>query len=324
MISIAERLRPFSHQPGTKCLIPGSQYFIEAFPALVKIRTLSGDLVKEIVLDIQGPLKQFTTMQDLERGCATLFSELYHFHILPNLEVVFQKNPPLPSLKLQERLSLGCHKKQDWEAIKKRCDFREIFPYWFRLGSLLNLPARKSDEGGVFSLLKTSYEALYSHRPETILSNFKSLFLAGFSSMLVPRAFDDDYQGILPSNLTESQESPLYLLSEGSALIRSLFILAAENEISILPNLPPEFFSGRMVNVSCSSYGNIDFEWSKKTIRRVCFHAQKDGEILLHFPSKMKFFRLRTDMREKGRILACGDSLEIKSGSQYLLDRFQK
>src|SRR5689334_22585384 len=117
MISIAERLKPFSHQPGAKCLLPESPYLVEAFPALVRIKTLSGEIIKEIPLPIEGPLEQFTLMQNLERGCVTLFSEAYYFHILPNLEVVFQKNPPLPPLKTEERLSLGSHKKQEWEAI---------------------------------------------------------------------------------------------------------------------------------------------------------------------------------------------------------------
>ena len=95
MLSIAERLRPFSHQPGTLCLIPGTTFVVEAFPALVRIREFSGELLKELPVDVSGPPEQFTVMQDLERGCVTLFSEQYHFHILPSLEIVFQKTPPL-------------------------------------------------------------------------------------------------------------------------------------------------------------------------------------------------------------------------------------
>jgi hypothetical protein len=324
MISIAERLKPFSHMPGTRCLIPGSQYLVEAFPALIRIREFSGAISKEVVLDIEGPLKQFTLVQDLERGCVTLFSELYHFHLLPNLDLMFQKNPPLPPLRVQERLSLGSHKKQEWEAIKKRGDFREIFPLWFRLGSLLNLPPRQGDDRGVFSLLKPLQESLYTHRPERVLPYFEKLFLAGFSQMLVPRIVDEDFQGILSNQTPLSEDSPLYLLSEGSALIRSLFILTAQNEISILPNLPPEFFEGRMLHLSCPPYGKVDLEWSKKTIKRVHFHAVKDGQLTFHFPSGMRHFRVRSDEHERGRRYACGDSLEIKSGSHYLLDQFQK
>jgi len=324
MISIAERLRPFSHQPGAKCLIPASPYIVEAFPSLVRVKHMDGTVVKEVLLDIPGPLTQFTLMQDLERGCVTIFSELYRVHVLPNLEISYQKNPSCPAWKVQERLSLGCHKKQEWEAIKNRGDFREIFPLWFRLGASLELPLRQGDDRGVFSLFKKTQLSLFSHRPEEILPQFKKLFLAGFGQMLVPRAFDADHQGILEETAPLSEDSPLYLLSEGSALIRSLFLLTAENEISVLPNLPPEFDAGRMVKMRCPPYGLLDFEWSKKTIRRLHFHAEKDGEVIFYFPAQMRTFRLRQDFREKGRVYTCGESLEIKSGSHYLLDQFQK
>jgi hypothetical protein len=124
--------------------------------------------------------------------------------------------------------------------------------------------------------------------------------------------------------MTLGNESPLYLLSEGSALIRSLFFTAEKNEFFVLPNLPPTFFSGRMIDISCFPYGVAHLEWSKKTIRRLNFEAHSSGEICFHFPSQMRRFRLRKHLRDSGQIYACGDSLEIKSGSLYLLDQFQK
>lgn len=322
IISIASRLKPFSHHPGARCLIPGTDYVVEAFPALVRIREFTGAIVKEVTLDVKGPLNQFTLMQDLERGCVTLFSEIYNFHILPSLEIVFQKNPPLPPLKVRERLSLGSHKKQEWEGIKRRCDFREIFPLWFRLGACLNLPPYQGDHQGVFSLLKGVRESIATHQPEMILPRFKNLFLAGFSQMLLPRSLDEDHQGIL--DLPPSKDSPLYLLTEGSALIRSLFLLSADNEISILPNLPPQFSEGRMLHLACSPYGTVDLEWSKKMIRRVHFHALQDGEVRFHFHPSLRSFRLRQERDERGISMTCGNLLEIKSGSHYLLDQFQK
>lgn len=323
MITIAERLKPFSHVPGTSCLLPGTEYLVECFPTLIRIKNFSGQVIKEVTLDLQGPLREFTLMQDLERGCITLFSEFYRFHILPNLEVVFQKNPPLPPLKVEERLSLGSHKKQDWESIKKRCDFHEIFPLWLRLGSLLNLPPREGDDRGVFSLLKKVREASYAHHPEGILPAFEQLFRAAFGKMFVPRASDEDHQGILTST-EKSDDSPLYLLTEGAEIIRSLFFLASENEFSLLPNLPPEFSEGRMLHLNCSLYGKANLEWSKKMIKKVHFKAEREGEIIFHFPPDIRRFRLREALQEKGIFLAAGESLEIKSGCHYLLDQFQK
>ena len=154
VIQIAKRLRPFSHEPGSCCQIPGTSYLVEAFPALVRIKEYSGSVIQEFPLQIQGPLKQFTVMQDLERGCVTLFSEQYHIHILPNLEVVHTKHPHLLPLSHQERLSLGSHKKLDVDRMRRKNDIYALFPMWFKLGGLLKLPPRGGDERGMFSLLK--------------------------------------------------------------------------------------------------------------------------------------------------------------------------
>jgi hypothetical protein len=324
MIEIAGRLRPFSHQPGCLALIPGTGYLVEAYPTLIRITDLKRVVVKEVAIDVQGPLKQFTAMQDLERGCITLFSELYRVHVLPNLEISFRKNPPCPAPASQERLACGSHKKQEWGRIRYACDFSEIFPLWFRLGSLLTLPPRLGDNRGTFSLLERCRLSLIAHRPEQIIPAFERLFLAGFGDLMVPRAIDSEFQGILDLQEAPSSDSPLYLLSEGAQLIRSLFLLQASNEVAILPNLPPELFAGRMLHISLPPFGIVDFEWSKKRIQRLQFFAQKDGIITFYFPPPLKHFRMRQTRNERGKTYVNGESLEIKSGSHYLLDQFQK
>jgi hypothetical protein len=225
---------------------------------------------------------------------------------------------------VKERLCFGCHKKQEWEEIRKRCDMREIFPFWLRLGSLLTLAPRQGEDLGIFTLLKRCRDACDSQRPETIAAAFQKLFLAGFGHLCVPRSTDEEYHGILPLDAAASEDSPLYLLTEGAALIRSLFVRSSEKEISLLKHLPPEFFSGRMLHVACMPYGVLDLEWSKKTIRRVHFHAMQDAELLFHFSPTIRRCRVRQRVGEKGEPLLRGDSLVIKSGSHYLLDRFEK
>lgn len=324
-IRIAQKLRPFSHRPNTVCLIPGTGYVVQACPTLFRIKDLSGNLLKEMPLSVQGPLDQFTMIQDLERGCVTIFSEAYRYHVLPNLKIISRKNPGLPPLVSQERLSLGSHKKQDWESIVRRGDFKEIFPIWFRLGSLLKLPKREGKDLGMFELLKQCRDAVDSSASEKIIPVFRNLFLAGFSNMLLPRLFDEDFQGILPATAPLSEASPLYLLSEGAEIIRSLFIsVENENKIAILPHLPPEFFAGRMVHLDCAGLGTLDLEWSKKTVRSVAFYSSQNAEITFKFRSSLRSFRLRQTLKEQGRRVACGDSLEIKSDRLYLLDQFKK
>lgn len=324
MISIAQRLIPFSLLPNTSCLIPGTPYKVVVFHSLAIIYDLNQNVIKKVKLDIKGPLKRFTVEQNLERGCVTVWSEQFRYHILPNLEVVFQKNPNLPPTANQERLSFGVHKKQEWEQIRKRRDFQEIFPLWFRLGRLLKLPPREREEGGMFSLLQGCREAIESHRPETIFPAFEKLFLAGFEGMFVPRLKDEEFQGILPPPLSDVQSSPLYLLQEGAQLIRSLFVSSLERGVALLPHLPPECFAGRFCQVCCSPYGELDLEWSKKQIRSLVFRARISGEITFQFPPSLHHFRVRLNRRDRGKVYTCGETLEIKLGSHYLLDQFQK
>ncbi|MFT4552401.1 MAG: hypothetical protein ACI9S8_001026 [Chlamydiales bacterium] len=70
-ISIAGRLRPYSHTPGTHCVLPGSLISLQVFPALIRFEELSSSpsLPKsEISIGINGPMKEFTVRQDLEQG----------------------------------------------------------------------------------------------------------------------------------------------------------------------------------------------------------------------------------------------------------------
>lgn len=70
-ITIAERLRPFTHIPGNVFILPGSTLRVQVFPALLRIHDISQPshpLVADVSLDIQGPLNDFIAMQDLESG----------------------------------------------------------------------------------------------------------------------------------------------------------------------------------------------------------------------------------------------------------------
>lgn len=270
-------------------MIPGTDVVVRAYPTRIYV----GEKLFEI--NIEGPLKQFTVMQDLERGCVTVFSEKYRYYVLPTLEVVEKRPPTLENL---ERLELGVNKKQEWEAIDKRCDLKEILPFWFRLGSLLDVPPRETPDEGLFALLKRG--------------EFEKLFLAGFGDLLVPRSRDTDYQGIVPDS--ETPGSPLYLLSVGAKAIRALFVTADETSLT-LPKNP--FASGRFLNLRCP-FGELDYEWSKKQVRTVKIRASCDLALTLHLAPAIKRFRC------EGKIYNRGDLLEIKSGGHYVLDQFQK
>ncbi|QLH35365.1 MAG: hypothetical protein HWD61_03745 [Parachlamydiaceae bacterium] len=52
-----------------------------------------------------------------------------------------------------DRLSLGNHKSQDWDMVKRRGDLTEILPVWLRLGQIVHQPSFVAYEG-TLDLLK--------------------------------------------------------------------------------------------------------------------------------------------------------------------------
>lgn len=318
-IKIAERLRPYSHIPGTYCILPGSSRRLQVFPAFIRVHDLAGPhpkLIEETALDIQGPVKDFTVLQDLEKGIIKVWGHAAKGFFRNEYAVPSPSNSP--SI---DRLSLGWHKAQDWSAMQERKAMEEIFPIWFRLGQ--NTPHYPSKPAGTIFLLEKCRQIIQERKTTEIIQAFRNLFLCGFEGMLSPRLKDEQHQGFeLPPLDTEA--SPLFLLSEGAKLIRSLFFKQNEQSISILPALPPEFHCGRLVNVSCAGLGILDMEWSKKTIRRMIFHAHRDSEIVFVFRANLKKFRLRENAYDQGRWTACDEQIKIQSGNTYFLDNFQR
>ncbi len=215
-----------------------------------------------------------------------------------------------------ERLSLGMHKAQEWEKIHTRLDFREIFPIWMRLASWVPSSSATSQTG--------NFQLLEKCRQESTLKAFESLFLAAFEGVLVPRLIDTDYQGInvpVPDSKL-NPISPLPLLREVGELIRSLFFQENPEEFEILPLLPPEFHCGRMTGVETSEGHLLDFEWTKRKLRRLRLISPKGGEVCLQLPKGLKTCRIKlgrkTLKESSGKI-----KLELKSNEIIHLDRFE-
>jgi len=315
-IEIRARLYPFSHTPGVACLLPSTSHRVEVFPSLIRC----GE--HEWPLEVEGPSARFTVVQDLEHSCVTVFSESYHVHLLPDLTLVSGKRPKNTSVSLP-RYHFGDHKKLEWERVKARCHMGEVFPLWLRLGQLLRLPHVPIDTSGMFSLLTKCEEVISEHKPERILPAFKKVFLAGFEGMMIPRNQDSEHQGILPSKAEISTTSPLYLLTWGAELIRSLFFRSYGQELVILPELPPELFAGRIVGETFT-FGTCDIIWSKKELTALVLHAQTSGEIHLHFPPMWSSFRLKRGKHTHCQRIPCGTPLAIEAGEHYVLDCFEK
>lgn len=335
-IKIAERLRPFSHLPGAVCLLPGMGCTVQAFPTLLRV---GGDW--EMALEIAGPVRNFTVQQNLEEGRVTVFGTspagFFRYHVVAlegEIGIDFEKFPvakegiKIPSAVVKggasaERLSLGSHKAQDWELLRRRGDLREIFPVWVKLGGGLPSPEERGiPSEGMFSLLRRCVDLVEEGNRTGLYQAFLNLFQAGFYSMLTPRLRDDDYQGLVSLD-PPGEGSPLLLLKEGERLIRSLFFKEEGEELSLLPCLPVEFHSGRYLNLTTAKGDQLDIEWAKKSLRRAVVRPAGFHPLRLTFPKEIKTFRVRTALQERGDVLSAASPLP-PSHLPLFLDRFEK
>lgn len=364
-ISIATRLKPFSHSPGVFCILPGSKYRLQIFPTLIRVEDLLGPFphpVAQIAIGFEGPINDFTVLEDLEKGRIRVWGKTAQgymrysivtasndgiaiisekmpiqgwkcsgewklLHQQENMDV-FGRNPLIDLSTFiappSDCLSLGSHKSQEWEMIHRRRDLAEIFPIWMRLGQLIPPVASLSSEG-TGTLLFECQQHISAKEKELVLPSFERLYMAAFEGILSPRFNDDQHQGfnLKPVDMT-SKTSPLALLSQGAQLIRSLFIQTQETNIQILPVLPSQFHCGRLINNRIPQIGSLDFEWSKKVIRRMLLKSEQEAELSFSFQKEIKRYRLRESLMDKGKIIDPNSPIPIKKGQQYLFDNFER
>ncbi|MEI8365387.1 MAG: hypothetical protein WCF65_03120 [Parachlamydiaceae bacterium] len=343
LIKIAERLRPFSHQPGTPVVLPGSTLRLKVYPERVVVENIAGPVpvaVETLSFHVEGPLEQFTILQDLEKGCVVVWGHgplgfvRYRLHASKNgTKVLCYREKGLAqetsviaeevfSMPEVETLSLGNHKGQDWALIRRRMNMEEILPLWHRLGQLV--PSQQHnpqpDETSLFAKLR---HTIGSSSPEQILPCFRDIFLAGFEGSLSPRLTDEDHQGICQGPIIAA-DSPVDLLVEGAALIRSLFVQHTGTTIALLPALPPSFHCGRLVNVACQAAGKLSIEWSKKDPRCVTFSATEDQVLTFRFSQEKTRCRLRTSHKDRGIEFLSNSHLQVIAGQHYWFDNFKK
>ncbi len=344
MIEIRDRFCPFSHTPGIKCLLPGSFVIVQVFPGKLYLEDLQNGLSREFFWDIQGPVRGFTCEEDLEKGIVRVFgnSEGKFFrYTISSLEkgvqIHLEKGYLGDELKSgkkilpfktfvpfsnKERLSLGVNKQQEWEMVRRRLDFREIFPFWLKLANFFQ-PLTRRDFSGTAVILKECQSKIEKAQKKEVLLSFEKLFLSSFSAMLVPRLFDDEYQNLVKVKEITSNEDPFIILTEGARLIRRLFIEEKTSSLSLLPCLPASFTSGRFINLALA-FGTLDMEWSKKILRRVILKANKKANLNLTLQPEIKRFRMRFSTKERGSTLLNETSIILEPGRSYLFDRFLK
>jgi hypothetical protein len=356
-LSIAQKLHPFSHQNGTKFLLPQTSFCVQVYPTRLEFTDLEGrEAPFFIELDFAGPVVDFTAELDLERGVLRIFGTTQKGYMRylalarkDGIQLKLEKAPGdqvmcrlsstptaycltkgesllVPMLlrdadgqKSEERLSLGMHKAQNWEFVRRRCDFKEIFPIWLALGHWV--PTKETE--GNYSLLEECRKNIETKNKAELLGSFQKLFLACFDGVLVPRLVDTEHQGIVKQ--IESDALPLPLLTKGASLIRSLFVQEMAGKIAILPCLPAEFHCGRMTGVQIDRVA-LDFEWSKKSLRRLRIVSPLDAEVCLNLRT-IRSCRLRygRGISKKAAIASDGSLIVSLAPNQpAFLDRFEK
>lgn len=357
-LNIGQKLVVFSHIPGKKCILPGSCYCVQAYVSRLIIKNCENESSNEeidILLDIKGPVKNFTISQNLEKcfvEVSGVSNEGYFRYILAvegnKINLVLFKIPkksinisingknnnsykksdvlsfPIKRIKENdsfEKLFLGMNKKLDIEKIAFREDLKEILPIWFNLSQ--TVPSLDEKIVGTCNLLKDLKEAIENKKD--IKMPFIKAYKACFYDIFVPRLIDDQYQGIYDvDEKIPSDSSSFVILTYAKHIIRSMFFEQNDNTLKILPFLFKDFHSGRFLNIYCKDIGSVDIEWSKKLIRRMVLRAKKDTNIKLVLQPAIKNFRVRENNGDRGKLFLKNDKIFIKENNIYYFDRFKK
>ncbi|MDR2539216.1 MAG: hypothetical protein LBC45_01110 [Chlamydiales bacterium] len=335
-ITIAHRMRPFSHKMGSIFLLPKTHFKVELFPTLLRFTDLENRIEPiEIRLFLKGPIQSFTAELNLETGSICVFGRTLDGYIRYSLSyetskllLFCEKAPSLLQLQyqdtlsqlkpkqtatipvpfclekaqgLQERLHLGIHKAQDWDLMQRRLNIQELFPFWFALAQWVPPITYENSDQGMFSLIHKCQAAIEKKEKLQVVDCFKNVFLAAFEGVFVPRLFDSDYQGII--DVKEKVFPITALLLKSAKLLRKLFFIEEEHAFSILPCVPPELHCGRLIQLQTTKLDRIDIEWSKKRLRRMFLQTSNTRPLLCQLPKEISSCRLRVHRKDKGQKL---------------------
>ena len=343
-IHIAQKLTPFSHTSWFRTVIPRTTCLAEIFPTALHVQEWQGSTYKTL-FKLTGPVKGFTVQLDAQKGALRVFGRAnegafsYLLFAEDQALYLFLEKGPLPfPLKMKqhlidleafqkegtnERLSLGMHRKQEWDQVIRRGDLREIFPAWLMLGSLSPSSDEKAaKKEGNYSLLTACRTVVEKREKLKVLPAFENLFAASFSGLLVPHLNDPRFLGL--SMPTRKSLSPLPLFKESARLIRCLFFQEEGELFSLLPLLPPSFHAGRFLSIQTKEGDSIDLEWTKKLLRRVIIRPAKMRAVQLQLQKPLRTFRVRKGRKDRGCSVSASDLLTLTAGSSLYLDRFQK
>lgn len=364
-IRIAQRFLPYCHDAGMTCLLPGTAVSVRVYPTSVEC-TLIGEGAPQplgtIPIPVEGPVHGLTGSLDLERGSLRIWGESRrgYFRYRLSLErepevrlILLPERSPeqqtehgtlfgketsllLPSsvdaalpTRPRERLSLGCHKAQDWTLIRRRQLMAEWMPLWHWCGQWHRQPADTCASWIDESSLRGMWaRALATSDADAATAAATTLYQTAFDGFFVPTPHTSHLMGagLLPT----AAENATSLLADGALLIRSLFVIdddadtSATSAVKLLPTLPRQLHAGRYLGaLCCQGLAQVNFEWSKHLLRRAIISPLREGTLQLSWQKALQRCRLRRYPDGIDTPLHNGHTLALTPGHTYHLDCFE-
>lgn len=339
----------FSSKPGVKVALPGSEFIIQAFPTALRVflcRSDGFELVRELFFLKLGVPQDWRVVLDSMRRIVCIEGRgangFFRIRIDETedglslrptkgpLEVqnhdqttTLEKGEPLllsqsayvPVRFPMPRLLLGCNKAFNWDRISSSPEMNEVLPLWYQFGAASSLIEEPSS-----TLFGSVIQSIRTKDAKAIFPSFEALFRAGIEGMFVPKREDNLFLGYeMPVWPEEMQLSSV--LNHVATAIRALFLTEEGSVVDLLPCLPCECVSGRLLHEKLFSGHTIIIEWRKSVLRRVLLRADHDG--LVTFRASLRTGYLRT-LRKPGRKkqIQLGEPIEVRQGEEYLLDNF--
>lgn len=344
---------PYSHKNGIRTILFQTPYILELFHTAFRLYRFDEQTpVCEVVFPELGLMEIWTSFFDYEHHQIVVEGHLvggdfFRYVIRPALDGIYlvsQKQPLLlqigssiqtlpvntPFVLEQSAqissalplpfLSLGCNKSPSIDRMRENPTMEEILPLLYAQGVTVDGFRSILKSIGRESLLGRVVNAVESSRSQEVLQLMRQFWTVAIDGNCVPKRRDDQFFGyngpLLPDDLLLTE-----VLSLISCVIRSMFIQEKSDGIYLLPCLPKEFLSGRLIEESLQAGHRICFEWRRGVVRRILLDARIDDRIQLHTGASSCFLRCCT-LQHKKHEQNLANRIEIKAGYRYLLDNF--
>ncbi len=353
-IKIDQKYSPFTHVPGSFLMIPKSMYRMQVFPTKLCIEHVDTKKVTELDVLITGPIKNFTVICDLEKGCVrisgtsiegyfyyTIFAaeESIDLHVKrsPKAGMTFRigskqhhlslkethyiiKENSISLIETKERISFGNFKQQDFDKIKSRQDISEIIPLLMFYERYLPQKIKPLD---ISIPLMDELERFIAAKDRMKLEQaILNIFNAHFDGILTTVFLDKNHLG-LTAVVDSNGNNSLVLLKKLIDLLKTLFVHIDDKDIYILPSLPVSLHAGRYTDINAGDI-SLGIEWSKKLIKKMEVSSKIAGKYRLHLQRDIKSYRIRKNTKERGTKMRVSNSFMIPDEGILYLDRFEK